>query len=108
MPPLPGVKLGGCRSIEGLAMPLYFYRINYGQGAPAWPHEGVELPDDEAAWAEATTACGEMLRDLDGALKAGPEWRMEVLRESGEILYRLTFSAQSFEGDATAKLASSV
>jgi hypothetical protein len=77
-------------------MPLYFYRITYGAAAPAWPREGVELADDEAAWVEATTACGEMLRDLDGALKAGPEWRMEVARESGEVLYRLTFSAQTF------------
>jgi len=77
-------------------MPLYFYRITYGAGAPAWPHEGVELADDEAAWVEATTACGEMLRDLDGALKAGPEWCMEVAKESGEVLYRLTFSAETF------------
>ena len=54
------------------------------------------MADDDAAWVEATTACGEMLRDLDGALKAGPEWRMEVLRESGEVVYRLTFSAEAF------------
>jgi hypothetical protein len=37
-----------------------------------------------------------MLRDLDGALKAGAEWRMEVTRESGEMLYRLVFSAETF------------
>jgi len=79
-------------------MPLYFYRITYGEGAPPWPHEGVELADDEAAWVEATTACGEMLRDLDGALKAGPEWRMEVIRESGDIVYRLIFYAEAFNG----------
>jgi hypothetical protein len=89
-------------------MPLYFYHITYGAGAPAWPHEGVELADDEAAWVEATTACGEMLRDLDGALKAGPEWRMVVTRESGEVLYRLTFSAEasrsSADGDGSSVL----
>jgi hypothetical protein len=77
-------------------MPLYFYRITHGAGAPAWPHDAVELANDEAAWEEATTACGEMLRDLDGALKAGAEWRMEVTRESGEMLYRLVFSAETF------------
>src|SRR4051795_12404616 len=77
-------------------MPLYFYRITHGEGAPPWAHEGIELADDEAAWVEATTACGEMLRDLDGALKAGPEWRMEVTRESGEVVYRLTFLAEVF------------
>ena len=77
-------------------MPLYIYRITYGDGAPAWPHDGVELAGDAAAWVEATTACGEMLRDLNGALKAGPEWRMEVTRQSGEVLYRLTFVAEAF------------
>jgi hypothetical protein len=77
-------------------MPLYFYRVTYGEGAPPLPHEGIELPDDRAAWVEATTACGEMLRDLNGDLRAGPEWRMEVIRETGEIVYRLTFSAEAF------------
>ena len=71
-------------------MPLYFYRITYGEGAPPWPHEGVELANDKAA------ACGEMLRDLNGALKVGPEWRMEVTRESGEMVYRLIFFAEAF------------
>jgi hypothetical protein len=77
-------------------MPRYFYRITYGEGARPWPHEGVELADDKAAWVEATTACGEMLLDLNGALKAGREWRMEVTRESGEVVYRLTFFAEAF------------
>lgn len=77
-------------------MPLYIYRITYGDGAPPWRHEGVELADDDAAWVEATTACGEMLRDLNGALRAGPEWRMEVTRQSGEVLYRLTFVGEAF------------
>lgn len=59
--------------------------------------DGVELADDRAAWVEATTACGEMLRDLDGDLKAGSEWRMEVIRGSGEIVYRLTLVTEAFQ-----------
>jgi|SRR5438270_9849349 hypothetical protein len=78
-------------------MPLYFFRIADGEGASRIARDGIELADDSAAWEEATTACGEMLRDLDGALKAGSEWRMEVTRGSGEILYRLTFSTETFE-----------
>jgi hypothetical protein len=57
--------------------------------------DGVELADDRAAWVEATTACGEMLRDLDGDLKAGSEWRMEVTRQSGEIVYRLSLVTEA-------------
>jgi hypothetical protein len=36
-----------------------------------------------------------MLRDLDGSLKPGSEWAMEVRRASGEILYRLRIIAEA-------------
>jgi hypothetical protein len=78
-------------------MPQYFFRITLGEGASRLARDGIELANDKAAWEEATTACGEMLRDLDGALKPGSEWRMEVTRGSGEILYRLTFSTEAFQ-----------
>jgi hypothetical protein len=38
-----------------------------------------------------------MIKELDGKLRAGPEWRMEVTRESGAALYRLRFSAETYE-----------
>ena len=76
-------------------MPLYFFRISHGEGTPPLARDGVELADDRAAWVEATTACGEMLRDLDGDLKAGSEWRMEVTRQSGEIVYRLSLVTEA-------------
>jgi uncharacterized protein DUF6894 len=89
--------VGLCFSCQkGTSMPLYYFSTTHGQVTN--DHlEGLELPDDEAAWREATTSCGEMIRDLDGDLKAGPEWRMEVKRESGEVVYRLRFSAEAYE-----------
>jgi hypothetical protein len=77
-------------------MPLYYFNITHGQESRK-PDQGHEFPDDEAAWEEATTACGEMIRDLDGDLKAGPEWRMEVTNESGAVVYRLRFSAEAYD-----------
>jgi hypothetical protein len=77
-------------------MPLYFFNIAQGE-LPRPPDEGMELPDDEAAWVEATTTCGEMIKELDGKLKAGPEWRMEVTKESGAVLYRLRFFAEAYD-----------
>ena len=77
-------------------MPRYFFNITQGK-VPRPPDEGMELPDDAAAWEEATTTCGEMIKELDGKLKAGPEWRMEVTRESGAVLYRLRFSAEAYD-----------
>jgi hypothetical protein len=73
-------------------MPLYLITITHGESE--YQNEGIELQDDEAAWKEATTACGEMIRDLDGKLKSGQQWRMVVKRESGDVVFRLSFSAE--------------
>jgi hypothetical protein len=77
-------------------MPRYFFNITQGE-LPRPLDEGMLLPDDEAAWEEATTTCGEMIKELDGKLKAGPEWQMVVTNEAGDKLYRLRFSAEVCE-----------
>jgi hypothetical protein len=77
-------------------MARYFFNISQGE-LPRQADEGMELADDEAAWEEATAACGEMIKELDGKLKAGPEWRMEVTNESGAVVYRLRFSAEAYD-----------
>ena len=48
--------------------------------------EGSEHASQHDAWIEATEACGQMMRDLDGALKIGPEWRMEVTKTARGVL----------------------
>jgi hypothetical protein len=58
-------------------------------------NEGLELPDNDAAWVEATVACGELLRDLNGRLKPGDHyWSMQVSDESGAKLYSLEFGTK--------------
>jgi hypothetical protein len=53
-------------------MPRYFFNITQWE-LPRPLDKGMELPNDEAAWEEATTTCGEMIKELDGKLKTGPE-----------------------------------
>jgi hypothetical protein len=77
-------------------MPRYFFNVIQGK-LPSKADEGMDLPDDDAAWEEATTACGEIIKDLDGKLKARPEWEMTVTNEAGDKLYCLRFSAETFE-----------
>ena len=77
-------------------MPRYFFNITQGE-LPRQADEGMDLPNDEAAWEEATTTCGEMIKELDGKLKAGPEWRMVVTNDAGDKLYRLRFSAEVYD-----------
>ena len=54
----------------------------------------VELANDGDAWVEATSACGQMIKDLDGALKANTDWRMEVFDEQRQPLFRLSVRAE--------------
>jgi hypothetical protein len=77
-------------------MPRYFFNITLGK-LPRPTDEGMELPSDEAAWEEATTTCGEMIKELDGKLKAGPDWEMVVTNDVGHKLYRLRFLADVYD-----------
>jgi hypothetical protein len=72
-------------------MPRYYFHISHGNG-PRAPDEGIDLPDENAAWIEATTACGEIIRDLNGHLKPGDTWRMIVRDETGAEVFHLVLS----------------
>ena len=75
-------------------MPKYFFNVY--NGSDTYLDEiGEDLSDRYAAWREATTSAAESLKDLDGKLKPGTEWRMEVLDESGNRIYCLTVDAYS-------------
>jgi hypothetical protein len=74
-------------------MPRYYFHISHGDGSKI-RNEGIELPDADAAWVEATTACGEIIRDLNGALKPGDAWRMIVMDETGAEMFHLEFSTR--------------
>jgi hypothetical protein len=84
-------------------MPLYFFDVCHGKSSSR-NDQGLEFPDDQGAWEEATTACGEIIRDLDGEMKASPdEWRMDVTNGEGKLVYRLRFSAEIFNNVAAKK-----
>ncbi len=72
-------------------MPRFFFHI--AQGTRVRPaNEGLDLPDDDAAWQEAISACSELIADLDQGPKAGTEWQMDVTDETGAVRFRLGFS----------------
>jgi hypothetical protein len=76
-------------------MPRYHFYILDGQNTQI-RNEGLELHDRQAAWSEATTSCGELLRDLDGQLKPGDKWSMKVKDENGADVYELEFNTKEF------------
>jgi hypothetical protein len=78
-------------------MPLYFFNFSRGPESKPSPfkNEGLELVDDEAAWEEATTACGEKLREMDGSLQPGDGWKMDVTDGGGKAIFVLTFTTEA-------------
>jgi hypothetical protein len=77
-------------------MPLYYFTVIHGHEEREHL-EGLDFPNDKAAWEEATIACGEMLREADGNLQPGTDWVVVVKRESGELVYRLLVSAEAYD-----------
>jgi hypothetical protein len=78
------------------AMPRYFFHLNTSDEADR-DSDGLTFLDHQAAWEEATMACAEMIRTIDGPLRPGASWRMEVTDEAGKLVYRLRLIAESFE-----------
>jgi hypothetical protein len=78
-------------------MPLYFFNFSRSPTPEPRPFKnaGLELVDNAAAWEEATTACGEKLREMDGTLSPGEGWKMEVTDNRGEAIYVLTFDSKA-------------
>jgi hypothetical protein len=77
-------------------MAKYFFSTTQG----SYVHnrdEGLEFPNDDAAWEEATSACGEILRHIDGDLKKHGHWHMDVKDENQELIYRITILPEAFQ-----------
>lgn len=78
-------------------MPLFFFHITHDH--PRVDDElGTDLPDRKAVWDQATTACGEMIREIDGHLAIGTDWQMDV---SDETKHHFTIRIGAYEEPIT-------
>jgi len=73
-------------------MPRYFFNVHHERSNV--DTEGEELRDKHAAWQEATIIAGELLRDIDGKLKAGQDLQLEVTDEFRNPLYMIRIIAR--------------
>jgi hypothetical protein len=73
-------------------MARYFFTIHNEGGA--YDTEGEDLPNDEAAWREATLMAGELFKDIDGKFRPGQDWSLEVTDERRNPLYFIRVSAE--------------
>jgi hypothetical protein len=76
-------------------MPRYFFNVYHDR--PELDEEGEELPDAQAAWHEATVTAGQIIQDLDGRLRPGQDWRLEVTDEFANPLYVIHVSADQLK-----------
>lgn len=83
-------------------MARYFFHVRYGEESYL-DEIGEDLPDNLAAWNEATASAGHSIRDLDGRLKPGTDWRMEVVDERGFVIYTIEVKAQTRLGPPASK-----
>ena len=75
-------------------MPLYFVRLSSGRYAGA-SDQGSEFDTREAAWAEMTKVCSNLLGSISRRLKQNAEWQMELLDESKKPVFRMRLVAES-------------
>jgi hypothetical protein len=73
-------------------MPKYFFNVHHERSVT--DEEGEELPDRHEAWRAATQAAGQMIKEIDGKLVPGREWRLEVTDEFRNPLYVIHVSAE--------------
>lgn len=78
-------------------MPRYFFNVYHEK--PELDEEGEELPNAQAAWLEATVTAGKIIQDLDGKLRPGAEWRMEVTDEFTNRLYVIKLYVEKSRSD---------
>jgi hypothetical protein len=62
-------------------MSQYFFRISHGRYSGA-SDQGSEFESPEAAWAEMTKMCANLLGGISRTLKQNAEWQMEMLDEA--------------------------
>jgi hypothetical protein len=77
-------------------MPLYYFRIRSGRYTGASDH-AFDLADRDAAWAEITKICEDLVGGITRNLKQNAEWQMELLDASKKPIFRIRLIAESFE-----------
>jgi uncharacterized protein DUF6894 len=78
------------------AMPLYFFRIRNGRYSGASEH-GTECVDRDAAWKEMTSVCADMAAGISRKLHENSEWKLEMLDEAKEVVFRISIVAETFD-----------
>lgn len=64
---------------------------------PIKDNQGEDLPDDEAAWKEATSFTGAVFKGLDGKFRPGEQWSVEVTDEAGKPVFFISIGSRKMK-----------
>jgi hypothetical protein len=73
----------------------FFFRV-FTNGIERHQSDGLLFTSKEEAWHEASTSTGEIIREMDGKIEAGLDWRMDVTDEDGALIFRFALTAEEF------------
>ncbi|MET4798027.1 hypothetical protein [Bradyrhizobium sp. LB11.1] len=75
-------------------MSLYYFRISTGRysGAADQPYE---FADRDAAWAEMTEVCANLLGSISRNLKPNAKWSMELLDDDKKPVFRISLVGET-------------
>ena len=57
----------------------------------------LNSPDRDAAWAEMTKVCGDLVGSISRKLKQNAEWQMELLDEFKNPVFRIRLVAETLD-----------
>jgi hypothetical protein len=77
-------------------MPRFVFQVQPGQ-SPELPAIEDVLTDRKAARKAALGMCADLAKDIVAGLTEDSEWRLDVLNEAGEPVFRLRLLAENLE-----------
>jgi hypothetical protein len=83
-----GLEAGDARN--GTSKPRYFF--DFHNCLLGCDEIGEELPNDEAAWREATIFTGQLFKEIDGKLGPGDSWKFKCNRPRSDPLFLIDIS----------------
>lgn len=75
----------------------FYFSIVAQSGEAISDPDGLELPDLESAWEEATKTAGQILRDLSSSFELGPQWSIEIRDHAMKPVRSLYITARSHD-----------
>jgi len=75
-------------------MSCYFIRASHDNSCGV-SDSGSDFVDRDAAWAEMTQVCGDLVGSISRSLKQNAEWHMELLDEAKKPLFRIRLVAET-------------